>query len=154
MSVGADTLVVLSVPGSLRIHLCRQSVDFRKAHDGLCAIIRDDFREDPFSGDLFLFFNRARDRLKLIVWDQNGFWLFYKRLEKGTFSFPVGGDGHNDRIEITRAQLTMILEGIDQKSAKIHSHFKTPVRINSRRGNNADRDGSSKRYRETQSSRR
>ncbi len=121
---------MLSLPGVLRIHLCRQPVDFRKAHDGLFAIVQNEFRVDPFSGDLFLFFNRARDRIKLLLWDGNGFWLLYKRLEQGTFSFDISGT--DNRVEITRAQLSMILEGIDWKTAKIRSHFSEPFRIKKR----------------------
>ena len=123
---------MLNLAGNSRIFLCRGAVDFRKAHDGLCALVRDQFRDDPFAGDLFVFFNRARDRIKLLVWDRNGFWLLYKRLEKGRFQFDIRGDGK--RLEIQRAQLSMILEGIDWKSAKISSHFSTSLAIRSRDG--------------------
>jgi transposase len=112
-------------------------VDFRKAHDGLCALVRDQFKDDPFSGDLFVFFNRSRDRIKLLVWDQNGFWLLYKRLERGTFPFDVRGEGA--RVEIERAQLSMMLEGIEWKSAKRSSRFSASLAI---RGRGADDDGS------------
>ena len=111
---------MLSLAGNQRVFLCRKFVDFRKAHDGLCAIIRDQFKDDPFSGDVFAFFNRAKDRIKLVVWDRNGFWLCYKRLEKGTFPFAVSGEG---RVEIERGELTMILEGIEWKKAKKYSQF-------------------------------
>jgi transposase len=122
---------VLSLGGSHRVFLCRSAVDFRKAHDGLCAIIRDQFGDDPFTGDIFAFFNRAKDRIKLIHWDSNGFWLLYKRLEEGTFPFAVSGEG---RIEIERAQLAMILEGIEWKNAKKSSRFSSSFAITSRDG--------------------
>jgi len=121
---------MLNVAGTVRVFLCRSPIDFRKAHDGLCAIVRDQFRDDPFGGDVFVFFNKGRDRIKLLLWDRNGFWLLYKQLEQGTFPFDVRGDGA--RVEISRAQLTMILEGIDGRSAKIASHFTTPFVIRSR----------------------
>jgi transposase len=121
---------MLSITGTARVFLCRASVDFRKAHDGLCALVRDEFRDDPFCGDVFVFFNKARDRIKLLLWDRNGFWLLYKRLERGRFPFDVRGTGA--RVEISRAQLSMILEGIDGRSAKISSHFSTPFAIRSR----------------------
>lgn len=111
---------MLSLAGNHRVFLCRHAVDFRKAHDGLCAIIRDEFLDDPFSGDVFAFFNRAKDRIKLVVWDRNGFWLCYKRLEKGTFPFAVSGEG---RVEIEQGQLAMILEGIEWREARKHSQF-------------------------------
>ncbi len=109
--------------------LCRHAVDFRKAHDGLCAIIRDEFQDDPFSGDVFAFFNRAKDRIKLVVWDRNGFWLCYKRLEKGTFPFAVSGEG---RVEIEQGQLAMILEGIEWKKVKKSLQFSSTIVITSR----------------------
>jgi transposase len=122
---------VLSLGGTHRVFLCRSPVDFRKAHDGLCAIIRDEFKDDPFSGDVFAFFNRARDRVKLVLWDRNGFWLLYKRLEKGTFPFLVSGKG---RVEIAQAELAMILEGIEWKSAKKFSRFSSTYVISRRDG--------------------
>jgi transposase len=112
---------VLSLGGSHRVFLCRHAVDFRKAHDGLCALVRDQFQDDPFSGDVFVFHNRTRDRIKLLLWDRNGFWLLYKRLEKGTFPFDVRGEGA--RVEIERAQLAMLLEGMEWKRARKSSHF-------------------------------
>lgn len=121
---------MLSLTGTTRVFLARSAIDFRKAHDGLCAIVRNEYRDDPFLGDVFVFWNKARDRIKLLLWDRNGFWLLYKRLERGTFPFDVRGDGA--RVEITRAQLAMILEGIDGRSAKIASHFATPLAIRSR----------------------
>ena len=105
-------------------------VDFRKAHDGLCTIIRDGFGDDPFSGAVFAFHNRARDRIKLLVWDRNGFWLFYKRLERGTFPFDVRGRGR--RVELSRAQLSMILEGIDGRSVRMSSHYTSTFAIKRR----------------------
>ena len=117
---------MLSLGGNARIFLCRSAVDFRKAHDGLCAIIRNQFGDDPFTGDVFAFFNRGKDRIKLVVWDRNGFWLCYKRLEKGTFPFAVSGEG---RLEIERGQLAMILEGIEWKKAKKSSQFSSTFAI-------------------------
>ena len=112
---------MLSLGGNHRVFLCRHAVDFRKAHDGLCAVVRDQFHDDPFSGDVFVFHNGARDRIKLLLWERNGFWLLYKRLEQGTFPFEVRGEGA--RIEIERAQLAMLLEGMEWKSARKSSHF-------------------------------
>lgn len=118
---------MLSLPSSIRIFLARDPVDFRKAHDGLCAIVRQVFEEDPLAGHLFVFTNRRRDRIKLLLWDGNGLWLFYKRLERGTFRWL--SDGTEGRREITRGELSMILEGIDLKSTRIRQHFDEPLRI-------------------------
>ena len=125
---------MLSLGGTHRVFLCRSAVDFRKAHDGLCAIIRDQFGDDPFSGDVFAFFNRSKDRIKLVVWDRNGFWLCYKRLEKGTFPFAVSGEG---RLEIERGHLAMILEGIEWKNARKSLQFSSIIGITRRDGTDA-----------------
>jgi transposase len=126
---------VLSLGGTQRIFLCLRPVDFRKAHDGLCAVVRDQFADDPFSGDLFVFHNGAKDRVKLLLWDKNGFWLLYKRLEKGRFPFAVRGD--SARVEIDRAELSMLLEGIDWRSAKRASHYARAFAIKGHHGSRA-----------------
>ena len=123
---------MLSLSGTQRVFLCVKSVDFRKAHDELCSIIRDQFRDDPFSGDVFVFHNFAKDRIKLLLWDRNGFWLLYKRLEQGTFPLAIRDDGA--RVEIDRAQLAMLLEGLEWKSAMKSSHFTRRVAIQGRDG--------------------
>ena len=123
---------MLSLGGTHRVFLCAKPVDFRKAHDGLCALVRDGFGDDPFSGDVFVFHNVARDRIKLLVWDRNGFWLLYKRLEQGTFPFAVSGEGA--RVELERAQLAMLLEGLEWTSARKSSHFTHRVDIQKRNG--------------------
>ncbi len=76
---------MLGFRSTTRVFLHREPVDFRKSHDGLCGVIRSGLILDPLSGDLFVFLNRRRNRVKLIQWDGNGLWLHYKRLEKGTF---------------------------------------------------------------------
>ena len=126
---------MLSLGGAHRVFLCARAVDFRKAHDGLCALVRDQFRDDTFSGDVFVFHNAARDRIKLLVWDRNGFWLLYKRLEQGTFPFAGLGDGA--RVEIERAQLAMLLEGLEWKNVKKFSRCTSRFAITKRDGTRA-----------------
>jgi transposase len=123
---------VLSIPSSVRIFLCREPVDFRKAHDGLVAVVRQHLKEDPLSGSLFVFLNKRRDRVKLIQWDGNGLWLHYKRLEKGTFKALTDGP------QITRAQLLMLLEGIEVKKGKMSRRFADRIRIEGRHRDDDD----------------
>ena len=123
---------MLSLPASIRIFVSRDAVDFRKAHDGLLAVIRDAFGDDPFDGSLFVFLNRSRDRVKLLQWDRDGFWLHYKRLEQGTFKLDVKTDGA--RCEVSRAQLAMLIEGIDLEKRKIRQPLLRPVRRDDRGG--------------------
>jgi transposase len=122
---------MLSLPSSVRVFVARERVDFRKGMDGLCAIVRDAFSDDPLSGHLYLFFNARRDRLKILMWDRNGFWLCAKRLERGTFERI---DGSSARFEIDRARLAMLLDGIDTKNSRMHKRFVREVRIESRDG--------------------
>jgi len=84
----------------------------RKSFDTLCALTQDVLAQDPFSGHLFAFFNRRRDRVKLLVWDLTGFWLFCKRLEQGTFAEPHGS-GSIACIELSSRDLMLLLEGIE-----------------------------------------
>lgn len=117
---------MLSLSSRVRIFAAAEPIDFRKGFDGLVQIVRDGFGEDPFGGDVFCFFNRRRDRVKLLVWDANGFWMHYKRLERGTFERV---EGRGRRVEIDRAKMSMLLEGIDTKRSRFRRHFWRSVRI-------------------------
>jgi transposase len=79
---------MLSIPPSTRVFLARGPTDVRKSFDGLSALAQSILRQDPFPGHLFVFWNRRRDRLKVLYWDSSGFCILHKRLERGTFSWP------------------------------------------------------------------
>ena len=89
-------------------------VDFRKGHDGLAALVQSQLRRKPFDGSVYVFRAKRADRLKLIYWDGSGLCLFAKRLEAGTFSWP---DSAEQAREITPAELSMLLEGVDLRNA-------------------------------------
>jgi transposase len=108
---------LLTLPPSVRIFLARGPTDMRKSFDGLCAAARDVVREDPFSGHLFAFSNRRRDHVRILVWDRSGFWLFAKRLERGTFDWPAL-EGRERKLEMRARDLFALLEGLDLKSAR------------------------------------
>lgn len=130
---------MLSLPSSVRIFVARRPVDLRKAFDGLCAVARDALQLDPFTGHLFVFFNRRRDRIKLLLWERNGFWLFYKRLERGTFEM-LSDIAERDctHVEIDARQLRLVLDGIDMKKLRFRKHFAGEIRL----GDRTRRDGS------------
>ncbi len=89
----------------------------RKSFDGLYGIVTNILNQDPLSGAVYIFINKRRNRIKLLVLDNDGFWIFYKRLEKGTFQIPaVSSDA--SYLKITYDQLVMILQGIDLTSIK------------------------------------
>ena len=116
---------MLSLSPRVRIFAAVEPVDFRKGLDRLVQVVRDECGEDPFAGDLFCFFNRRRDRVKVLVWDRNGFWLHRKRLERGTFERLAG---RGAKVEIERAQMSMLLEGIDTNFSRFRRHFSRDVR--------------------------
>jgi transposase len=95
----------------------------RRSLDGLAALTREILREDPLSGHLFVFFNRRRDRTKILFWDRSGLALYYKRLEKGVFHLSALEHPKRKRAEIEAAELSLILEGIDLSGAKRRARF-------------------------------
>lgn len=118
---------MLSLPGHVSIYACPSPVDFRKQHDGLVALARDHLGVDPFDPAVFVFFNKRRDRVKLLLWDRNGFWLLYKRLESGTYESLRSSDAK--RLEISRGELSMLLDGISLEESKKRRHFTDVHRI-------------------------
>jgi transposase len=115
---------VLSLTSALRIFLAVEPADMRKGFDGLSQLVRDRISQDPLSGHLFVFRNKRRDRIKILYWDKDGFALWSKRLEKGTFRFPEAKDG---RVEVTPAEMAAILEGIDLSRARRLPRFSLPA---------------------------
>lgn len=107
---------MLTVPASTRIYLASKPVDMRKGFNGLCAIVAETWQQDPYSGHLFVFVGKRKDRLKVLFWDQGGFALYYKRLEKGRFQMP-DTSGRHVRLEST--ELAMLLSGIDLNRARL-----------------------------------
>ena len=111
---------MIGISGKLRFYLYREPTDMRKSFDGLHGIIRRELAQSPRSGDVFLFVNRRQDRIKLMVWDRDGFWIHYKRLEKGQFHPPSVID---DSSEIHYEDLLLMLEGIDLTNGKKYRRF-------------------------------
>ncbi len=105
-----------------RYFLYREPADMRKSFDGLSGLVRDRLRQNPMSGDLFIFINKRRNRMKLLRWEAGGFVLFYKRLEKGTFEFPKNENtGLSQTIDYS--ELVMIITGISLKYARKRRRF-------------------------------
>lgn len=100
------------------LYLYRDYVDFRKSINGLSTIVESTMSLDPFSGKLFVFCSRSRDKIKIIYWERNGFCLWYKRLEEEKFKWPKKSEDSN--IFITGQQLNWLLDGIDISKIKPH----------------------------------
>ena len=110
----------------VRVYLCTSTTDMRKGFDTLAVLVRDGLGYDSMSGHLFLFVGRRRDRLKILYWDRDGYALWYKRLEQGTFRMPVAKDGAT-HVELKASELAMLLEGIDLRSIRRRKRFRRPA---------------------------
>ena len=115
--------VVLSIAANTRIFICSEPTDMRKSFDGLCGLVTDSLGQDPLSGSLFLFANRRRDRIKLLYWDNDGYALWYKRLEAGTSQIPQF-EAQQASVVISQGELAMLLDGIDLSSVRRRKRYK------------------------------
>jgi transposase len=106
-------------PGNeMRVHLCRDVVDFRKQIRGLSVLVEEELELDPFSSHLFAFCNRRRDHIKLLLWERNGFVLWQKKLEADRFPWPR--DRATEVIELKGRELNWLLDGMDVFALKPH----------------------------------
>ena len=107
----------------------------RKAIDGLSALTREVLLEDPTNGHLFVFCNRARNRIKILYFEDSGFWLLHKRLERGRFTWP-GTEKEDDRhLVLEQAELMAILGGIDFSGIRRKDWYRVPEQKEKRNGN-------------------
>ena len=113
---------MLSAAPAPAIFLHTDATDMRKSFTGLCGLVRSVFNDDPADGSLFLFVNKRRDRIKALWWDGDGFVLWYKRLEQGTFEIAPASVGEK-RVRIDATQLAMILGGVRLESARRRKRF-------------------------------
>jgi transposase len=118
---------MLTIPTNTRISFCTSPVDMRKSFNGLIGIVRNELNADPLAGHLFVFLNRNNTLMKILYYDGDGYAIWFKRLESGTFRFPVQQAGVPS-IEITRSGLSMILEGIDLSQLPKRKRF-SPERM-------------------------
>ena len=114
---------MLSLSELVRIYVCLTPTDMRKSFDSLAAVVREGLGYDPLSGHLFVFRSRRGDRVKLLWWERDGLALYYRRLEKGTFRFPMTNDPEARSIEISSQELSLVLWGIDPASVKRQSRY-------------------------------
>ena len=117
---------MLSLSPPVRVFLATQFTDMRRSFDGLCALVQCQLKQDPFSGHLFVFINRRRDRVKLLYWCGDGFAIWYRRLEKGTFQLPSAGKDEV-RLEMKASDLSLILDGIELTSVRRRPRYERPA---------------------------
>ena len=115
---------MLSFPAAIQVFLCTVPCDMRRSFDGLSMMAEHIVRANPLSGHLFVYCNRRTDRLKILYWDRDGWAIWYKRLEAGTFQYPFHESG---RKEIAAWELGVLLEGIDLKAGKRRKRYQLPA---------------------------
>ena len=113
---------MIHLPASVRVYLCLTPCDMRKSFDSLQALVREHLELDAFAGHLFVFTSRRKDRVKILYWDRDGFAVWSKRLEEGTYAVPFGGAER--RREITAQELGALLSGIDLSTAKRRKRYR------------------------------
>ena len=114
---------MMHLPASVRVYLCTSACDMRKSFDGLHAMVVQAMELDPFAGHLFVFANRRRDRVKILYWDRDGFAVWAKRLEQGTYAMPFADRDDECRREITAQELGALLSGIDLSQAQRRKRY-------------------------------
>ncbi|OMF84650.1 hypothetical protein BK147_33080 [Paenibacillus sp. FSL R7-0337] len=100
-----------------KVYLAGGSTDLRKSIDCVAALVQKRFQLDPFAPCLFVFCNRQRDKLKMLYWEHNGFWLLYRRLERGTFQWPRSGD---PSVVVSFRELRWLLDGLSLQQRQAH----------------------------------
>lgn len=113
---------MVTLSSTQRYYLWLEAIDMRKSFDGLHGLVTNELGRDAVSGEVFIFMNRRRDQVKLLVWDRTGFVIYYKRLEQGRFELPKRAEGDRGRV-LPWADLLLILEGVSLKSVRWRKRY-------------------------------
>ena len=116
------------IPAIRSLYLARAVVDMRKSYDGLAAMVMGQLNRDPTSGEAFVFVGRDRRRLKILLWDGDGFWIFMKRLSRGTFTLPMPHlqRDHHEVMILDAMQWQALLEGVSVRVERRSPRYKDP----------------------------
>lgn len=114
---------MLSFSSKQRYFLYRGICDMRKSFNGLGSLVNNEFKHPLMSKDIFIFINKRKNHIKLLMWDETGFCIYHKRLVKGTFQFPINDQANHD-LELEWRDVVLLLEGVDFKSVKLRKRFK------------------------------
>lgn len=110
---------MIALSEQTRVYLAAGATDLRKSIDGLAVLVADVLEQNPFSSHLFVFCNRGRDKLKILLWQHNGFWLFYRRLERERFRWP-GIEEECAAVVVSARELRWLLDGLDYRRVAGH----------------------------------
>jgi transposase len=119
---------VILLPRAVRVYFATQPMNLHRSFDGLANEVRHALGHDPLDGHVFVFLNRRRTQVKLIVWTRGGFTIVHKRLERGTFTFPARVTATATCVAIDVHELAMLLEGIDVARASTKPRWEPPTR--------------------------
>jgi transposase len=117
---------MFTLGSSLKFQLYSQPTDMRKSFDSLCGIVQNQLGQSPVNGDVYVFINKTRNKIKLLHWAGSGFVLYYKRLESGTFEHPQY-DIETGSYQLSYSQMVMLVDGISIKNIERKKHFELPV---------------------------
>lgn len=106
---------LLSLASHVQFYLFMGNADMRRTFEGLCGLVRNEMNQDPMDHQVYIFINKRRNQVKLLLWEGDGFSIYHKRLEAGTFERPLT-DENKKQVTLTRMQLQMILQGIKLES--------------------------------------
>lgn len=115
---------MISITRFHRCYLYRGITDMRKGIDSLCGLVRNELGKDPMSGELFLFFCRSRTRIKILLWDDDGYALYQKRLERGSFEIPEGSSLHQT---IPAEEVNFLLSGVNLKNLSYRPRYQHTI---------------------------
>lgn len=118
---------MILLPRAVRVYMALAPTNLRKSFDGLSNDVRVVLALDPLSGHLFVFLNRRKNQVKLLLWTRGGFTIVQKRLERGTFVFPKQVNAEAKRVEMDVHELSMLLEGIDVTRARASTRWEPPA---------------------------
>jgi transposase len=120
---------MILLPKSVKIFVGTAPVDLHRSFEGLSNEVRCVLAADPLSGHVFLFLNRRRSQVKMLLWTRGGFLIVHKRLERGRFTFPWRVTAEAARVEIDAHELAMLLEGLDEKQSRSAARWERPLRL-------------------------
>ncbi|MCX2473741.1 IS66 family insertion sequence element accessory protein TnpB [Pedobacter sp. MC2016-05] len=113
---------LLSLASHLQFYLFMGNADMRRTFEGLCGLVRNEMNQDPMNHQVYIFINKRRNQVKLLLWEGDGFCIYHKRLEAGTFERPVT-DENKKQVTLTRMKLQMILQGIKLESVVYRKRY-------------------------------
>lgn len=119
---------MILLPRSVKMYVAPAPTNLRKSFEGLSNEVRNALAADPLSGHIFIFLNRRRTQVKLLVWMRGGFTILHRRLERGRFTFPARVKAEATRVEIDAHELAMLLEGLDAATTRSAARWDPPLR--------------------------